>query len=142
MACNLGCRTPTPMPPIDLTNSNWHIREGQAIWKPGPGSFDIAGELLVGWHPDGNSFVQFAKPPLVIVQARRSPTAWEAEFPGQQRRYAGLGQPPRRLMWPELPAILAGTVASEAWLITTNGSGWRVESTGRQKMVLRGYLAD
>src|SRR5213593_2130154 len=62
-----ACRTAPPLAPANLSEPGWRIREGQAVWRPKIEAPEIAGELLVATHPNGQTFLQFTKTPLPLV---------------------------------------------------------------------------
>src|SRR5256885_14903702 len=67
----VGCQSAsTSLPPVNLSEPGWTIRQGQAVWRPNRGPLEIAGELLVATRSDGCSVVQFTKTPLPFLVAR------------------------------------------------------------------------
>ena len=102
-----SCAT-SPLPPADLEAPGWQVRHGQAVWRPRRDAAELAGELLVATHPDGDFVVNFSKPPLDLVVARRSGTRWQIDYPLEARRLAGHGAPPARLLWLHLADALSG----------------------------------
>jgi len=136
-----ACRTLLPpLPPINLEEPGWTVHRGQAVWNMGQGKPEIAGEFLVATRSGTNTFVQFAKTPFPVVTARSMPNRWEVEFPPQNRRYAGRGVPPQRLIWLHLPRLLRGEPPPKNWSWHEESGNWRLEnrSTGE---LLEGYLA-
>ena len=135
-----GCRSVRPQPPMNLSEPGWTIRQGQAVWRTKPHSPDIAGELLVAMHRDGRSVVQFFKPPLPFVDAQRDTNSWQVRFYGQNKRYAGRGPPPKRILWLQLPEGLVGHQTGTNWFLTWPGQGaWRFEDLVTEEM-LEGFL--
>ena len=55
------------------------ICEGQAVWRPKIEAPEIAGELLVATHRNGETFLQFTKTPLPFVVARITTNRWLIE---------------------------------------------------------------
>src|SRR5258708_10769481 len=103
-----GCLTLShPLAPVNLGDPGWTVHQGQAVWTL-PHGHDIAGEVVVAIGPAGKSFVQFSKSPFPLVIGQTTATGWQVEFPTQNRRYAGPGLPPKRLLWLHLPLLLAG----------------------------------
>lgn len=100
-----GCRT-TPFPPANLSEPGWTIRQGQAVWRPGRGKPEIAGELLVAQNRDGRSLTQLTKTPFPLLTAQSDSTRWRIEFPPRGKSFAGPGRPPARLVWLRLAPIL------------------------------------
>jgi hypothetical protein len=122
----VGCRTVPPLPPVNLDEKGWTLKEGQAVWRRGA-QLDLAGEVLIGLSPDC-AMVQFTKGPIPVVVARREGEVWEARFPMQNRRYSGRGTPPARLAWLQLARALAGEPLARGWTWETNGGAWKLQS--------------
>src|SRR5215831_11677773 len=104
-----ACRSLPPLPPVDLKQPGWTLREGQAVWKPSGKKSEIAGEVQVATRPDdGRSFVQFSKAPFPLVIAQSTTNGWQIEIPAENRRYSGKGNPPERIIWLYLASVLEG----------------------------------
>lgn len=134
-----GCASPQP-PPVDLRAPGWEQQEGQAVWRPRAGSLELAGELFLAVHPDGDFVVHFSKPPFDLVLARRNDRFWRLELPAEGRRFAGRGTGPSRWLWLHLPAALAGRpLPAPLEYQTDTAGGWRLVNrvTGE---TLEGYL--
>jgi hypothetical protein len=117
-----GCATVT-FPPVNLKEPGWTVRQGQAVWRRQRGGEGIAGEILVATRTDGRALVQFTKNPFPLVIAQSSPRAWTAEFPPQNKRYSGHGAPPPRIIFLQLPRVLAGRPPPKHW-------SWRKQDDG------------
>lgn len=113
----MGCQSTAPLPPLDLSSPGWRVQQGQAVWKPGEGKPEIAGDLVLSRHPSGDAFVQFSKT-LPIVSGRLSPNRWQIEFPPENKRYSGGGNPPRRIVWLQMLRALEGARISERWTVS------------------------
>jgi len=124
-----GCRTVPPMPPVNLQQPGWTVREGQAIWRMKRGGRDVAGEFLLATRSDGHSFLQFSKNPFTLMTAQTTPNSWEVEVPTKNKRYSGHGRPPKRLLWAYVPEMLAGQVPPKgcSWQTLPN-HGWKLEN--------------
>ena len=133
-----GCRTAAPLDRVDLANPAWTVREGQAVWHPGGDKPELAGEVLVAWRADGASFVQFTKTPFPVLVGFQTARRWQVELPGVNRRYAGRGTPPKRLIWLWLPRLLSGEAPPRGWSWEQTGEGWRL-ATGRGESA-KGFL--
>src|SRR5262245_41804452 len=72
LICLTACRTIGVLPPVDLSEAGWTVRQGQALWQPRTGAPEIAGEILLATHPDGRQFVQFTKNPFPLVSVQTS----------------------------------------------------------------------
>jgi len=136
-----GCRTATPLSPVNVQEPGWNVQQGQAVWRSRRSAPEIAGELVVAIHPDGRSLVQFIKTPLPFVVAQATIESWQVQFVPQNKVYSGRGRPPAQLIWLHLPQCLQGGAppGNLSWVRLEN-QGWRLEnrSTGES---LEGYLA-
>jgi hypothetical protein len=112
----LGCHTPT-FSPVDLNDSGWKTRSGQAIWKPDRFKPEIVGDLILSSDQSGNAYLEFSKA-FPIVHARLAPNAWQIEFPPQNKRYAAPGQPPSRISWLQLLRISTGGEIAKGWSVS------------------------
>lgn len=111
-----ACAGTAPLPPLDLSAPGWQVRQAQAVWKPGAEKPEIAGDLVLSSHPSGGTYLQFSKT-LPLVSARLTGTAWEVEFPPEQKRYSGRGNPPKRIVWLQLIRALDGGRISDRWRV-------------------------
>ena len=109
-----GCVSVPPLPPVDLAQPGWQKHEGQAVWQPKADSPELAGDLLVAVRGQA-AFVQFIKDPFPIAVAQTTPTGWQLELPMQNKRYAGRGKAPNRLVWLQLPRTFAGHTMFKPW---------------------------
>lgn len=135
-----GCRTLVPpLPKVDLQEPGWTLREGQAVWHLPKSAQEIAGEVLLASRSDGRAFVQFIKPPFPLVIAQMTSNRWEVEFPPQNRRYAGRGKPPKRLIWLYLPRVLCGEAPPKNWIWRQDNNRWHLENSA-QRESLDGYF--
>jgi len=104
------------MEQVDLKSPGWHVRQGQALWKPDAKKPEIVGDFLLATNPDGNSFVQFSKT-FPIVTAQTNPRGWSAEFPPENKHYAGRGMGPKRIVWLQLLRALEGSAPTGYWRV-------------------------
>jgi len=141
LAALLGCRTPTPLPQVNLTEPGWKVQQGQVIWLPQRDGHEIAGELLVATSTNSMALVQFIKTPFPMVVAQQTRSSWQIEFPTGKIRYAGRGKPPSRLIWFWLIHALSGKSLPKSWLWHQDKNGWRLENrvTGES---LEGYFQE
>jgi hypothetical protein len=138
--CLAGCQTIPPLPPVNLSDPGWTVRQGQAVWRRAPDAPEIAGELLVAVNPDGHSFVQFTKTPLPFVVAQTTSNSWQINFVPNNKIYSAHGHPPASLFWLHLPACLAGAPTPKHWhweRLKDGGFRFQNLSTGE---FLDGYL--
>lgn len=135
-----GCATAPPLPPVNLQEPGWRVRQGQAVWQKSQSAPELAGEILVATRPDGRAFVQFSKNPFPLMIAQGTVKGWEVIVPTQNKRYAGSGVPPARLIWLWLPRVLSGQPPPKHWTWHSNTNGWRLRNptTGES---LEGYFA-
>jgi hypothetical protein len=129
----LSCRSLPQLPPANLAAPGWQALQGQAIWTPGKGKPELTGELLLATNANRHFFIQFAKIPFTLASAQVADDRWQIEFGSGDYRRSGLGPPPDRFVWFQLPGALAGSGVSGHWKfehLATNV--WRLEnrSTG------------
>ena len=110
-----ACRTVPPLAPANLSEPGWTIREGQAVWRPKTEAPEIAGELLVATHRNGETLLQFTKTPLPFVVARTTTNRWHIEYVADHRDFSGCGEPPSRLGWLHLARCVAGAAPPSRW---------------------------
>ena len=128
-----ACRTTNPLPPVNLAETGWTIRQGQAVWKPDRRAPEMVGDILVATHGDGRAFVQFTKTPLPFAVAQQSREAWSLEFPLMSQRFAYRGRPPERIIWFQLARHSTGSPIGKSWLWReVENENWHLEnrSTG------------
>ncbi len=135
-----GCRT-VPLPPVNLSEAGWKLREGQAVWRSGKRASEIAGELQLATHPDGRVWLQFTKSPIPLVVAQITPTHWQIQFVPQNRAFSGPGQPPTSLGWLQLARAVSGGTPTPAWSWQKQADGsWRLENASSGELIV-GYFA-
>jgi hypothetical protein len=136
-----SCRTSSPLPPANLAEPGWTVRQGQAVWRSKAGAPEIAGEVVLATRADGRTFTQFTKTPLPFLVAQTTANAWQIEFAADNRKFAGRGSPPTRLAWLHLARSLSGVNPPKGWWFTKGGDGsWHLENPKTGEMV-EGYLA-
>jgi hypothetical protein len=110
-----ACRTLPPLATANLSEPGWSIREGQAVWRPKLKGPEIAGELLVATHRNGETFLQFTKTPLPLVVVRTTTNRWHIEFIAEHRARSGHGQPPAQFGWLQLARCVGGAAPLTQW---------------------------
>jgi len=135
----LGCRTPPPIPQVNLIEEGWSVRHGQALWRPKRDAPEIAGELLIATHTNHSALVQFIKSPFPMVNAQQTPTSWRIEFAAGNKEFDGPGKPPRRLLWFWLIPALSGESLPKNWLWHQNQNRWHLENSSTGEF-LDGYF--
>jgi len=135
-----GCVSAPRLPPVNLQQPGWTVHEGKAVWTKKRGAMGVAGEILLATRTDGRTFVQFSKTPFPLLTAQSTPTSWQVEVPAQNRRYAGRGRPPGRLIFLWLARVLEGEAPPKGWSWHSDQQGWRLENprTGEQ---IEGYFS-
>jgi hypothetical protein len=128
------------LPRADWSAPGWNIRQGQAVWRLGPGELPLSGELLLATR-DGQTIVQFAKPPFTLVSAQAAAQGWALEMVFRRHRTGGRGTPPKNTPWFALADAITGRDdAGSDWRFTNHNDGaWRLEN-GRTGESLDGYL--
>lgn len=136
-----GCRTSHQLAPLDLSQGGWQIEQGQAIWRPPRKQNDIAGELILARHRDGQTFVQFIKTPFPLVTARSTPIRWELTFGPQERRFQGSAPFPPRFIWLHLrPVLFSEQSPPRGWEFQRKPDGsWQFKNN-RTGELLEGYF--
>jgi hypothetical protein len=110
-----GC-APVKMPAVNLASPQWHVRRGQAIWKPGPGRMEFTGDLLVAQNTEGDVWISLTKSLLPIFTARTWDNTWSINFVKRGESHSGHGKPPyHRFIWFFIPDILNGTPPPPEW---------------------------
>ena len=141
LVAGAGCRTLTSLPPVNLSEPGWTVRQGQAVWRSGRGMPEIAGELLMATQAGTNEFIQFTKTPFPLVIARKAANHWQIQFSTENKRFSGLGKPPARLIWLWLSPALSGQLPSKKWLWHQSQDGWHLENRATGES-LDGYFLE
>jgi len=139
LICLTACRTVGVLPPVDLSEAGWTIRQGQALWRSRAGAPEIAGEILLATHPDGREFVQFTKSPFPLVAVQTTTNGWQLEAPVHNQRFSARGRPPARILWFQLPRAAAGSTLPGNWSWQNAPDGWRLENQATGES-LQGYF--
>jgi hypothetical protein len=135
-----GCATLRhPLPPVNLSEPGWILRQGQAIWKLPAGRPDVAGEVLLATRLEGKAYIQFSKTPFTMVVGQVTPEGWEVEFPPQNKRYAAPGTPPKRLIWLHFARVLSGKSPPKDWKWTDSDGNFRLENPANGEAI-EGYF--
>ncbi len=102
-----SCRTVPDLPPVNLSEPGWTLRQGQAVWRLDRDKPEIAGELLFATRGD-RAMLQLTKNPLPFVTAQTVGERWQIQFVPQRRKFTGLGEPSPRLLFVHLARALNG----------------------------------
>lgn len=135
-----GCSTPE-LPPVENTGPGWMTRHGQAVWHPRPRASELAGELLLVMHRQGDFVLGFSKPPMDLILARRSGATWRIDFPPEKRHFGGEGKATVRMLWLHLPAALGGKPLPEPLRFEEDASGGWCLSNQNTGETIEGFLA-
>lgn len=111
-----GCQAPKPLHPPDISEPGWRLYRGQALWKPGAGSAQLAGDLAVAVGPEGRCSIQFIKEPFPLVTAQRDGERWTVAFVPRRRVLTGSSSSEIRFVWFQLPRIAADQPAAAPWI--------------------------
>jgi hypothetical protein len=117
-----ACRAPQ-MAGFDVASPEWRLQQGQAVWQPPAPAPAIAGDVVLGTHPDGHRFIDFSKGSLPIVVVRYSPGAWQLEIPAEGQSFGRRGSPPPRSAWLVLARHLAGAPLPRGWNLVQGMTG-------------------
>lgn len=126
-----GCQTSSaPLPPVNLAEPGWSLRQGQALWRIRRDAPELAGEVLSATHADGRALLQFTKTPLPFVSVQLATNGgWQVDFIPQQTRYTGQGRPFSRLIWVHLARALSGQpLPSALKFARTADGGWSLHN--------------
>ncbi|MDB6025702.1 MAG: putative lipoprotein [Verrucomicrobiales bacterium] len=135
-----ACRTVPRLAPVDVTTKDWHVQQGQAIWKTSKSAPELAGDLFIATNEqNGRTLVQFIKTPIPFVIAQTTTNSWQIEIPVQKKFYSGRGHPPRRLAWFFVPKVLEGGTPPKPWTFEKHGENWKLENKSRGE-VIEGFL--
>jgi len=134
-----GCRTATKSLFV-ASGADWHVQEGQALWRPRRGFPELAGDIVFATDSQGRCFLQFAKTPMSLVLGQTTRTQWLIQFPPRGWSFSGHGKPPTRFAWLYLPAALAGESLPKPMRLEHKlDGGWRLENT-RSGETVEGFL--
>lgn len=125
-----GCKTPSSMPPANLSAPGWTVLRGQAIWSPPRDRPEIAGDLILATNVDGSFLIQFSKSPLTLATAQVENNEWEIRLGNDKYAWRGGGVPPDRFLWFQLPRALLGQPMTDDWKFDRSVEGlWRLQNS-------------
>ena len=134
-----GCRTPQSL--FTATVPGWHIRQGQALWRPERGLPEFGGDLVLVTDTKGRALIEFDKTPLSMVFAQVTPDRWLIRFPQKKMNFSGYRFKPARFAWLYLPAAVGGRPLPKPFDFKMKSDGtWRLENT-RTGELIEGYLS-
>ena len=135
-----GCQT-TTQSLFTATGSGWHVRQGQALWRPQRGLPEFGGDLVLASDDAGRCLIQFDKTPMAILSAQTTTNQWLIKFPQRRMSFSGHGNAPLRFSWLYLPTALAGKpLPKQLHFENKPDGGWRLENS-RTGETLEGFLS-
>jgi hypothetical protein len=135
-----GCQTATQSL-FTASGPGWHVRQGQALWRPERGLPEFGGDIVFASDDGGRCLIQFDKTPMAILSAQTTSNLWLIKFPQRQMSFSGRGPGPARFSWLYLPTALAGKpLPKELHFERKPDGGWRLENS-RTGETLEGFLS-
>ena len=135
-----GCQTSTQSL-FPTAGSGWHVRQGQALWRPKSGLPEFGGDLVLASDDNGNCLIQFDKTPMAILTAQITTNRWLIKFPQRNYSFSGRGPGSTRFSWLYLPVALDGQpLPKELHFETKTDGGWRLENS-RTGETVEGFLS-
>ncbi len=122
------------------TGSDWHVLQGQAIWKPRKKMPEIGGDLVMAVDTNGRCLLEFSKTPMTLVRTQMTPEHWLIDFPPRDISFSGSHRPPMRFLWLQLwPALSGRTLPEPLSFQRKPDGGWRLENKSSGE-TLEGFL--
>jgi hypothetical protein len=135
-----GCQTATQSL-FTATGPGWHVRQGQALWRPQRGLPEFGGDLVLASDDAGRCLIQFDKTPMEMVSAQTTSNRWLIKFPQRQMSFSGNKPAPTRFGWLYLEAALAGNpLPKDLRFEHKPDGGWRLGNF-RTGETLEGFLS-
>ena len=135
-----GCQTSTQSL-FPTTGPDWHVQQGQALWRPKSGLPEFGGDLVLARDDAGNCLIQFDKTPLAILSAQTTSNRWLIKFPQKNWSFSGNGDAPLRLSWLYLPIALDGKpLPKQLHFENKPDGGWLLENSKTGEIV-EGFLS-
>lgn len=128
-----ACASTVELDPVDLEESGWRVRTGQASWYRGERAEPISGDLVAAIHEDGRVFINLGNAAVSFFTAQADASGWAIRFVDSRSDRAGRGAPPGRFVWFSLPGVLdqSGPVPA----------GWTVERDADYEVTLSSKAA-
>ena len=135
-----GCQSPVKSL-FEATGPNWHVQQGQALWRPKTGLPEFGGDLVLASDDAGRHLIQFDKTPMAILSAQITSNRWLIKFPAQNLSFSGFGQGSTRFGWLYLPEALDGKPLPKNFKFERKpDGGWRLENS-RTGETVEGFLS-
>jgi len=135
-----GCQSPVKSL-FEATGPNWHVQQGQALWRPKTGLPEFGGDLVLASDDAGRHLIQFDKTPMAILSAQITSNRWLIKFPAQNLSFSGFGPGSTRFGWLYLPEALDGKPLPKVFKFERKpDGGWRLENS-RTGETVEGFLS-
>ena len=126
-AALIGCAGTPRLPEVDLEDPDWSVRTCQVLWKSRFDRPELAGELLLAKHKNGDVYISLTKTLVPIFTAQTSGRRWRIAFVEEGRSYDGSWWPPEQFIWFRLWDLLDGVSPPEPWDVrTSDGREWQL----------------
>lgn len=125
-----GCMTAPALPPVDLSQPGWDVRESPALWRPRREAPELAGELLVAVHGK-DRLVQFSKQGLPVVTAVVMSNRWQVTSALRAGTHGGRLPAPAGVLWFVVDASPPKAQLEHPWSLNQDGpeGRWRLTNT-------------
>ena len=135
-----GCQT-TTQSLFTANGPNWHVQQGQALWRPMRNLPEFGGDLILASDDTDRHLIQFDKTPMAIVSAQTTTNRWLIKFPQRNMSFSGHGAPSTRFGWLYLPLALDGKKLPKNFHFERKpDGGWRLENSSTGE-TLEGFLS-
>jgi hypothetical protein len=135
-----GCQTATQSL-FTAAGPDWHVQQGQALWRPQRGLPEFGGDLVLARDDAGRCLIQFDKTPLAILSAQITTNQWLIKFPQRNYSFSGHGSGSTRFSWLYLPLALDGKpLPKQLHFENKPDGGWRLENS-RTGETVEGFLS-
>lgn len=125
-----GCATAPALPPVDLSQPGWDVRESPALWRPRRDAPELAGELLVAVQGK-DRLVQFSKQGLPVVTAVVTSNRWQVTSALRAGIHGGRLPAPAGVLWFAVDASPPKIRPERPWSLDQDGpeDRWRLTNT-------------
>jgi hypothetical protein len=135
-----GCQTSTQSL-FTATGPEWHVQQGQALWRPKTGLPEFGGDLVLAHDAAGRWLIQFDKTPMAILSAQITSNRWLIKFPQRNLSFSGRGAGSTHFSWLYLPAAMDGkSLPNELRFAQKPDGSWRLENV-RTGETVEGFLS-
>lgn len=113
-----GCAASPRLPEVDLEDPDWSVRTSQVLWKPRADRPELAGELFLAKHKNGDVYISLTKSLIPIFTAQTSGRNWRIAFVEEGRTYDGKWWPPQQFIWFRIWDLMDGATVPESWHVS------------------------